>query len=280
MKKIYIASIFILFVIFAIADIMEENGKAGKTGSPGENDCTGCHTSFTVNSGPGSITVSSPNLTNWEYVLGNTYQIDVTVAHPGVPLFGFGFEALRASNNTNGGTFQITSAITTQLKTANVNGSNRTNVVHKQNGGLTTNAHTFSFNWIAPATNIGNIRFYAAGNATDNQGDSLGDYIYTVSQLVVPFTTGISEAGSHGFVNVFPNPAHDYVSVSIGERSASLKVELFDCKGNLILKEIKQSSIGTASVRIELPEEIKNGIYFLKATTEKKINSTKILVLN
>ncbi|HRC15161.1 MAG TPA: hypothetical protein PLY25_05740, partial [Bacteroidia bacterium] len=205
MKKLF-TLIFFAIAGLVVADILNEQGQAVATGSPGEFDCTSCHTGNNVNSGTGSISISSPNMPNWQYVPGQVYQIDVTVAQTGAPLFGFGFEALRTSNNTNGGTFQITNTSSTFLKTGFINGSNRTNVVHKKNGGLSNDSHTFSFNWTAPATNIGNIIFYSAGNAANNQGDTLGDFIYKTQQLITPSITGINEIQSSA-ISVYPNPA-------------------------------------------------------------------------
>ncbi len=38
---------------------------------------------------------------------------------------------------------------------------------------------TFQFDWTPPATNVGPITFYAAGNAANGNGTSAGDFIYT-----------------------------------------------------------------------------------------------------
>ncbi len=282
MKKTYIISLLILITFFAVADIMDENGKAGKTGSPGENNCTGCHTSFPVNSGIGSLTISSPTLApDWEYMLDSIYQIDVTVQQTGSPLFGFGFEALRTSNNTNGGSFILTNTLETQLKIANINGSNRTNVVHKQNGGLTNDSHTFSFRWKAPSTNVGNIMFYAAGNATDNQGDSLGDYIYTISQLLTPFATGIAETVSNNKLSLFPNPAHDFIDISRFGNSSTMVYQLIDCNGCVVFQVNRNNLIINTPVRIQLPRNLNNGTYFLKATDANNNTAVgKVFVYN
>ena len=282
MKKIYILPLLILFTVLAIASVMSPSGYAGKTGSPGENNCTGCHTSFAVNSGPGTITITSPNLTNWEYVLGQTYQIDVTVSQLSMPLFGFDFEALKTSDNKNGGVLAIIAGnLETQLKPVNVNGSSRTNVVHKHDGGLTNDTHTFSFNWTAPATNVGNIMLYASGNAADDQGDSLGDYVYTTSQLVVPFTTGISEVSASGAFSVYPNPAHDVLTVSVTNNSSSYYFELMDRTGKIVLSENRKSIVASTPLTIQLPKDLSNGLYFLKAIDENnKSVITKIFVYN
>lgn len=274
MKKIYTVAILIAITLFVFADILEKDGKAGKTGSPGENDCTGCHTSFTVNSGPGSISISSPNLTNWQYVPGQVYQVDVTVTQPGVPLFGFGFEALRTSNNSNGGTLSITNSAETQLKNAFVSGNNRTNVVHKENGGLSTGTHTFSFNWTAPATNIGNIMFYTAGNAANNQDDSLNDYIYKTTQLVTPFVSGMPGATANDMGSVFPNPAYDELTLVSNNLKKISEIELIDQAGRVVYNKGFHQPVSDFNIT---GLSCKAGIYFLKFRIGDQTGCSKIL---
>ncbi len=276
MKKLYIAAIFLSVTCLAIADIMEKTGKAARTGSPGEFDCTGCHTSFVVNSGPGSISISSPNLTNWMYVPGQTYQIDVTVAQTGVSLFGFGFEALRTSNNTNAGTFTITNSVETQLKSATVGGTPRTNVVHKENGGLTADTHTFSFNWTAPATNIGNVKFWTAGNAANNQNDSLGDYIYKTSQVVTPFVTGIDEV-NNPVISILPNPAASAFQIKGLNFQAGDIVEVTDVTGKLVYRQTVSTKISDMNVQTT---NFKNGMYLIKYNTANLHRTSKVLIIH
>ena len=49
---------------------------------------------------------------------------------------------------------------------------------------------TWSFNWTAPATNVGPITFYAAGLQGDNSGDESGDETYTKTAVIQPGTGG------------------------------------------------------------------------------------------
>lgn len=277
MKKIYIAIAFLSVTFLAIAGVLNEDGKAGRTGSPNEFDCTGCHTSFPVNSGGGSIIISSPNLTNWMYVPGQTYQIDVTVAKTGTPLFGFGFEALRTSNNSNAGTLAITNSVETKLQTVSISGTPRTNVVHKQDGGLTPDSHTFSFNWVAPATNIGNVRFWTAGNAANNQSDSLGDYIYKTSQLVTPFVTGIDEADGIANCIVSPNPAKDFFELKGIKFEAGEGIEVIDVSGKIVYKLTLAANSTTVKVKTS---GFKNGLYFINYRGGKQDWKSKVLVLH
>ena len=90
------------FIVFT-AETASDNGKAGYTGSPNELLCDDCHDAYTINTGGGSVVLSSANMNNWEYVPGQTYNMTLTVARSGSPLFGLGLEALDASN-ANAGT--------------------------------------------------------------------------------------------------------------------------------------------------------------------------------
>lgn len=160
-------------------------GRAGNTGSPGSQNCTQCHTG-TVNTGPGSVTITS-NIPGWQYSAGQTYTINVTVSQTGLPLFSLGVEALSGSGTyANAGTFVITNSSETQIKSRSVGGFSRNNVVQVTNGGLASNSKTFTFNWTAPATNVGDVTFYVCGLACDNNGGTENDFSYTISQ-VVPF---------------------------------------------------------------------------------------------
>ena len=182
MKK-YIIYLLPLVVLVMTSSILSDNGKAGKTGSPSELTCRDCHSDFAANSGGGSIAISNVGMTNWQYTPGQTYAITVTVAKSGMGMFGLGVECLTTAN-ANAGTFVITNAASTQLKSATVSGVSRVNVVHQLNGGVAANSKAFTFNWTAPAAGTGTVKFYYAGIAADNSGDEAGDYVYNGSQTV------------------------------------------------------------------------------------------------
>lgn len=225
MKKLNLFALLFLFTAFiiSIAMMSDDNGcfskssggKAGKTNSPGETTCTSCH-SGTINTGGGSVTITSPNLTGWEYAPGQTYTINVTVAQATIGLFALDFEALLPSG-ANAGTLVITNSTETQIKTVTVSGNVRNNVVQKLDGGLTTDSHTFTFNWTAPVSGTGSITFYVAGLACDADGGTSGDETYTSSQVVTElavlapvanFTgspTTICQGGSIAFIDQSTN---------------------------------------------------------------------------
>jgi hypothetical protein len=155
----------------------------GKSGSPGDSNatCTQCH-SGTSNSSLGWITSDIPSN---GYTPGETYTITATGTHNGVVKFGFELTA-ETTNGSKTGTFAITEAARTKL--ANQNKS----VTHRAAGTTPSgNSNTWSMNWTAPATDVGQIRFYAAYNAANGNGNNSGDVIYTSNLFVSAAQPGV-----------------------------------------------------------------------------------------
>lgn len=277
MKKI-----LLIFTIFMMAaglmafEILSSNGKAGYTNSPGEGNCTACH-SGTVNSGSGSVTItSSPTLADG-YTRGATYTMTVKVTNNDAPnntLFGFGFEAL-FSTGANGGTLNITNSSLTQLKTTTVESNTRNNVVHTGSGNTGPNSQNFSFEWIAPATGENPVTFYAVGNAANNNGNNSGDYIYTNSLQVNANTTGIEENKIETNLAVYPNPSNGMFILEIGNSQYNDNYEIIVL--NVNGETIYQSSIQNQKTSIDLSSQSK-GNYFVKVTDGITTLTKKILI--
>ena len=276
MKKkivLILSSAFLVFTFFA--GILTDNGKAGTTGSPGENNCTQCHDSFGANTGTGSVTITS-NMTNWEYVPGQTYQVSVTVAQSNVSLFGLGFEALQSSG-ANAGT--LTPGTGTQIKNALVGGNQRANIVHTLNGGASANTHTFSFTWTAPSTNVGAITFYAAGNATNNNGSDTGDRVYTASQVVNPSTVGIEEDElMNAFLSAYPNPFNTTLNVQFSlKNNAKVQLNVMDLTGKVVATESMNKASGIHNESLDV-SGLSNGLYIISITLDGKVLSSQRVV--
>jgi hypothetical protein len=280
-KNSIIATLFALSVFSISLDILDDNGKAGKTGSPGETTCntTNCHTGNAVNATGGSVTIDCPTLTNWQYTPGHTYQINVTVERSGINLFGLGFEALK-SDGANAGTFTITNTTQMTTKNATVLGKTRTSVVHKLNGGASSNSHTFTFNWNAPATDVGAITFYVAGNCTNANNAVSGDFIYTASQLVNSPTTSVLDLSSNkSNFKVYPNPATDNINVSYQlNESAEVSIKLISLTGELVYNQhLSHQTIGIKNHQIVLNNEIPKGIYFVEVLANSESFTQKVI---
>ncbi len=192
MNKKYVYIITLLLSIAMVVNVFATiSGIAGRTGSPTETTCTSCHSSYALNAGSGSIAITH-NIPTSGYVPGTTYAISVTVAQTGFSLFGFGFEAL-TSSNTSAGTITVTNTTKMKLTTA---GNGRVNITHKTNGGSGTSPVAFTFNWTAPATNLGTISFFAAGDACNNNGNEFGDYVYSTSLTISPSNSNAITTGN------------------------------------------------------------------------------------
>ena len=57
-KLISLLVLSTVFVVFT-SEMLSDNGKAGYTGSSGETKCNNCHNSYALNSGGGSVVLSS-----------------------------------------------------------------------------------------------------------------------------------------------------------------------------------------------------------------------------
>ena len=282
LNRFYPLLIFIGVAIVSTADILSDNGKAGKTGSPGETNCSNCHSSYAVNSGGGSISIASSDMTNWEYVPGQTYHLSVTVSRPGNSLFGFGFEALRAGSNISAGSFVITHPSSTTIKNATVAGLSRPNVVHTLNGGLSSDTKVFQFDWTAPTTNVGNIIFYAAGNACNNNANELGDYVYTTSQVLSPASalTVLKVASENSEIAVYPVPTKQDLVVEYSlNKPSQVIVSITNLAGAKIITLLNEVQFGGSYVQqFNLGNQLSKGVYLLSVETENKKGIKKVII--
>ena len=281
MKKLTLIVIACTAIFLSLtAEKMSDDGKAGYTGSPGEYDCTICHTSYPVNTGGGSISLTSTNMTNWMYDPGVTYHMIATVSRSQDSLFGICVEALLASNS-NGGTLVITDATKTQIKTKTISGVSRRSVVHKLGAGEAPDSYSFLFDWTAPANNAGNITFYFAGNASDANGDTLGDYIYKGNQVVTynP-NNSISELKNNNDISVYPMPVQDQFTLNYElKTTGKVNINLYSMQGVLVSK--LSSKILNSGKHLEnyyLPTQLSAGNYILSIESESGISSRKILI--
>lgn len=281
MKKITLLLIAAAAVIFTFtAEKMSESGKAGYTSSPGELDCTDCHNTYALNAGGGSVVLTSTNMTGWMYDPGVTYHMVATVTRSGNPLFGICVEALTTAND-NAGTMVITNTTATKTATKTVGGIARVSVVHKLNGGLTSGSHAFTFDWTAPANNIGNVTFYFTGAACNANGDEFGDYIYQGSQ-VVSYNTGIgiTNINRNSTIGVYPMPVQDHFTMNYEVKSTgTVKINLYNMQGSLVANlASKVMSTGNYNDNFYLPAQLSAGNYILSVESESGVSSRKILI--
>ena len=185
---------------------------ARSSGAPGEQSCsqTGCHVG-TVN--PDAERVAITFADGNTYTPGTAKTVNVTI--PQAQRHGFQVSARLASDpqNAQAGSFP---APGTGMDVICLDGS------AKFGGGRTscrpefaieylghTNAttqRTYTFQWMPPASDAGNINFYVSGNAANGNGLPTGDRVYT-STAALTYSAGTGSrptpiiSGTDGVVN-------------------------------------------------------------------------------
>ena len=175
---------------------------AAHSGAPGEVSCAGCH-SGSSNSGPGSINYLIDNGTS-SYSSNELYTILFSMEEDNVNQFGFQTVALKASNNTNVGTFSLTDTDETRLIEDDHNGSDRIYIGHTICGADTDTIgeKQWSFDWQAPDTDVGDIDFYLASLATNHNHSTTGDHTYTQVITLSYNEVIIGDLDDNGTVNI------------------------------------------------------------------------------
>ena len=161
----------------------------------GGTDCSACHRITTAGDGKsdprGSVSIEVRN-----YTPGIAQTIRVTVRHPEAVRWGFQLTARPVSDETRGaGTFGASEGIrvicdspTFQTIPRPADGcpAGTPEFVEHAPAPNTgpTGSHTFDVLWTPPASEVGDIIFYAAGNAANGNGSFTGDRIYTTNVRV------------------------------------------------------------------------------------------------
>lgn len=228
-RKLYVAKAAVIMGSVPLLIWAYEFGPdAGVSGVPGESGtciASGCHTG-TLNSGKGSVTAAFPGGNS--YTPGVKQHLVVTIADPAATqkLWGFQLTARLSSNNKSmAGTFQSTDQFTLIMcATSNLAGQTEVDfkaggtqtcpasmplqyIEHSREGTaiparLQTGSRTFEFDWTPPATNVGNIDFWMAGNAANGDNSNGGDNIYTNKMTLTPAAAGTAPAiSADGVVN-------------------------------------------------------------------------------
>jgi hypothetical protein len=177
--------IMFIFLVALAAYAYHSGPDKGYTGAPGDIQeglaCAACHDTYhTPNVGPGRIQIiNNPAV----YQPGQSYTITVTVQDPSRRRWGFEMTAID-KDGMRAGTFAPLGP-DTQIATTGSDVLNRQYIEHTAAGTFpgTTGGHSWQVRWTAPDKDIGTVRFYAAGNAANNDGTNQGDYIYTTSVI-------------------------------------------------------------------------------------------------
>lgn len=208
---------------------------AGHTGAPSEFNCNECH--LVEAAGTGRFTVTGPST----YTPGRTYQFTVqhTTSDQTRVRWGFQVTALTQENLKAGEFTPINNQ--TQIATGGPDTRNPRQYIEQTAAGNFFNQRggaTWTFNWTAPASDVGPVTFYAAGNQANGDGNTSGDFIYTTfvsaqpSSVVADISVTASPSpltvapGNNAFYNLQTTPSGGFAG-DVNFSVAGLPAEAF-----------------------------------------------------
>ncbi len=203
----------------SVVEAFSSGPPASRTGAPAlgtfaaEPTCTACHTTFALNSGPGTLTITGlPS--NGAYSPNQEISITVTLTQVDRVRYGFEFTALDDLGQ-KAGELVVTDATRMRLVDGTGNFAGRQYIQHILAGTVPngTNQSTWTFTWRAPAQSVGRVTFYVAGNAANGAAGNQGDYIYNINAALQPATT-LAAATSVSAASFTPNGSLTSESIS------------------------------------------------------------------
>jgi len=272
MKKIYLTALLFSLFSFGNLDLSAypsgSNFGSNYSGLTGTTcNTSGCHTGGAVNTGPGSVVITT-NIPTSGYAWGATYQITVTVNSGGANgvLYGFACSAAKDGTSTLTGGF-ATADGTTLIKS----GGNY--IVHNTAvAGNGNPSHSFTFNWTAPVGGTGSVKFYAAGNSANGDGDNSGDQIYNSTLTVNEMPGfGLTESIISAF-NLYPNPASEFVNVNVPDGLLDSQVRLVDITGKTIVSQQLNQTIVQLDINL-----IPAGMYIVEIVKDGKSYTSRLI---
>jgi hypothetical protein len=155
------------------------SGVPAGAGLPAEMTCAACHTSYLLNPDPhGTLVIEGlPE----RYALGAHYALTFAISHPDADRRRWGFQLTAVDTTTlhMAGSFALTDPLSTQIMPGGPGG--RAYIEHSAQGtGMgKIGGHRWTFEWIAPEKDVGDVAFFGAGNASNIDGAQTGDRIFS-----------------------------------------------------------------------------------------------------
>lgn len=192
-RKILLAKIATVFsVIPALIYANIDGAPPRSTGAPGDGTCAnaGCHVGTAVNGGGGNVQVTYSG--GASYTPGQAGTFTVTITDSAAQAYGFQASARLVSNLNGGqaGTFTAAQGSRVECEDGRALPCRDTAPVQFITHASRSTSREFTFSWTPPATNVGDVRIYVAGNAANRNDQPTGDRIYTANLTLTPAAGG------------------------------------------------------------------------------------------
>ncbi len=277
MRKLYIAfTLLAAALLFSSARTGEPQGHStdGSRKSAGPPSCyagelpllatcgsAGCHDDSPLNTGTAKLNLDLGGA-NVTYTPNQQYTITISLSRSGLVRGGFQIVALQDNDITKSpGIITLSEPNRTQRIDAAhphvgpCSTQNKVWIEHTDDGidDVVNDTIQWQYNWLTPATDVGNITFYLAAIDANNDLDNTGDFVFKLSKTISANALSIQSI-SKPRITIFPNPADKFIQV---ETEQPVTICITNSLGQVIHKEHLQSS---SSIDIS---DLETGIYFL-----------------
>jgi Secretion system C-terminal sorting domain/Reeler domain len=253
----------------------------GYTGAPGDqpNTCATCHNTGTFNPTAALQVLDSLGSSPvTRYQPGRQYTIRMTItAAAGTPsAYGFQMIDLRTQDNSNVKGFLPKAQQAENIGVDTIRASGRVYAGH--NARLSSNI--INVKWKAPASDVGTVIFYAAGNAANTSSSSAGDNGTPSVNIQLPSpssTIRVNELEQQLQLKLAPNPAVSNLNIRIkSEVSKTLQIRLLDLAGRVVKAENWALNTGENNRQIDV-DALDKGVYLIQLSDGQNVVARKII---
>lgn len=132
--------------------------------------------------------------------------------------------------------------------------------------GSGTNAVTVAFNSTAQT-----------GDLTVNGNNACGSGTPSMKSVFAMICTGVTSGDLQSKVEIYPNPAHGSINLSVSGQEKNLRLSITDMNGKLVYEE-DLSRLGSEFTRQISIEKLTSGIYMIRLTGEGRVFNGKFTV--
>ncbi len=243
------------------------NSGGSATGAPGDGNQTcgsaGCHSSGSLDVSIAIEMLDADGNPVDKYIPGTTYQMRVTNTSTDSPgAYGFQMVSLLDADDSvynawsdEGSGVQI-SSIGTKTYAEHLSPSS---------------SGVFEVKWTAPEISTGSVSFYVGGNAVNLNGGTSGDGSTTTSLTIEEDASSSIDIIDLADVRLSPNPAVDFINVSVAE-NVFTNVVVMDLSGRIL----NDTNINSETTQVNI-SDFSPGIYMVKLIGEHQQLTKRIV---
>lgn len=287
----------LLYTIFALAlltiiSLSNSGGRAGSTnrgntGAPGDEmignnprTCQSCHATGDIQVTMSLEILDEGNNPITSYTPNEIYTAKVRVDSAAGPApLGYGFQMVSLFDADNTGVNSWTE--TGHSENVQIETVSSTNRVYAEHKGV-SDSNEFLVQWQAPGAGNGAISFYAVGNGVNRNGTNSGDGTALPQKLTLTesFISSISDLSTIGMeLQIAPNPVKNQLLLTLeSETKRAITIKVMNAIGQIFHQQTISLAGGTHLEQLDL-SQLSKGIYFLQTSSEKVINTQKIIKL-